>query len=131
MSVSWLGKLLLTALLAVCLMQLLRGKGSALAPLCSLAVCLVLLWALLAPASALWQKWQEMLSSVGMESALFLPLVKVLGITELTRISAELCRDAGEKAVAAGVELGGAVAALLCAYPLAQRALELIGGLGG
>lgn len=130
MTVLWLGKLLLAALIAVCLLQLLRGKAGALTPLCSLAVCAVMVGAMLAPLSALWQKWQALLTRSGVEISLFLPLVKVLGITAMTRLSAELCRDAGEKAIAAGVELGGAAAALVCAFPLAEKALSLIGTLG-
>ena len=93
MTVLWLGRLILAALIAVCLLQLLRGRAGALTPLCSLAVCAVMVGAMLAPLSALWQKWQ----------------------TLLTR---------------SGVELGGAAAALVCAFPLAEKALSLIGALG-
>lgn len=130
MNVLWLGKLLLIVLIAVCLMQLLRGRGAAMAIPCSLALGLLILWTTISPISALWQKWQTVFLKTGLETSLFLPLVKVVAITELTRLCAELCRDAGEKAAAAGVELGGAAAALICTYPLAEKALELIGGLG-
>jgi stage III sporulation protein AD len=55
-------------------------------------------------------------------------LLKALGIGYLCGFAADLCRDAGEKAFGVQVELAGAVAALLCAMPLAKRVLELITG---
>ena len=54
----------------------------------------------------------------------------MLAITQVTHISAELCRDAGEKAVAAKLELCGAAASLMCVLPLAEQALALLGALG-
>ena len=55
----------------------------------------------------------------------------VLAAGEITRFTAELCRDSGEKALAVTVELCGAAAAGLALLPLAKRALELIGSIGG
>ena len=90
----WLGKLALTALLALCAMALVRSR-------------------------------------TGLTGELFSPLLRVLAAGEITRFTAELCRDSGEKALAVTVELCGAAAAGLALLPLAKRALELIGSIGG
>lgn len=123
-------RILLVAAAAVSCTQLIRGKTPALALLISLAAVLVLLGMILPRLQAVWQAFQGLLSQVGLDSRLFLPLVKVLAVTQVTHIAAELCRDAGEKAIAAKLELCGAAASLLCVLPLAEEALALIGALG-
>lgn len=121
--------LLVTAVAALCT-QLIRAKTPALAMLVSLSAILVLLRMLLPKLQVIQQQFEELLRQTGLESTLFGPLLKVLAITQITHIAAELCRDAGEKALAAKLELCGAAISLLCVLPLAQQALALIGALG-
>lgn len=130
MSGGFLLRILLVAAAALSCTQLIRGKTPALALLVSLAAILVLLGLLLPKLQAIWQAFQGLLSQAGLENALFAPLLKVLAITQVTHIAAELCRDVGEKAMAAKLELCGAAASLLCVLPLAEKALALIGALG-
>lgn len=130
MSGGFLLRILLVAAAALSCTQLIRGKTPALAMLVSVAAVLVLLGLLLPKLQAIWQVFQGLLAQSGLENDLFAPLVKVLAITQVTHIAAELCRDAGEKAMAAKLELCGAAVSLLCVMPLAQQALALIGALG-
>ncbi len=123
-------RLFLVAAAALCCTQLIRGRAPALAILISLAAVMVLLGMLLPKLQALWQAFQSLLTGSGLQSELFEPVVKVIAITQISHIGAELCRDAGERAIAAKLELCGAAASLLSVLPLAQRALELIGALG-
>jgi stage III sporulation protein AD len=55
--------------------------------------------------------------------------MRVVAMAVCVRITAELCRDSGERAVAAKIEIAGAVLSLACALPLVEQALTLIGGL--
>ena len=59
-------------------------------------------------------------------------LLKTLGVCFLTQLSADSCRDAGEGALAAKVELAGKLFIVILALPLFQQiagsALSLIGG---
>ena len=57
------------------------------------------------------------------------PVIKTVGISILTRFGAELCKDAKENGLAAGIELAGSVAALCLAAPLMQLVLDMIGQL--
>ena len=123
-------KLLVVVCAAVGCTQLIRGRTPALAMLVSLAALLTLLGLLVPKLQIIWQTFQNLLVQAGLENRLFLPLVKILILTEITRISAELCRDSGEKALAAKLELCGAAASMLCVMPLAEQALALIGALG-
>ena len=56
-------------------------------------------------------------------------LLKSLGICFLTQLGCDTCRDAGESAVAAKVELAGRVAVLVLSMPLYQKILEVAGSL--
>ena len=130
MSGGLFARLLLVAGVALVTTQLIRGRAPALALLVSLAALVVLLGLLLPGLQTVWQRFQSLLAQSGLENSLFLPLLKVLAVTQITRLAAELCRDAGEKALAAKLELCGGAASLLCVLPLAEQALALLGALG-
>lgn len=130
MSGGLFARLLLVAGVALVTTQLIRGRAPALALLVSLAALVVLLGLLLPGLQTVWQRFQSLLAQSGLENSLFLPLLKVLAVTQITRLAAELCRDAGEKGLAAKLELCGGAASLLCVLPLAEQALALLGALG-
>lgn len=104
----------------------LRQKNSALAIGFTVGMILLCLSLILPQIAAIWRILEEMVDACELDMALFLPLMKVVGISICTKLTAETCRDAGEKAFGAKVELAGATAALLCALPLAQQVLKLI-----
>ena len=56
-------------------------------------------------------------------------LIKSLGICFLTEISADVCRDSGENALAFKTETSGKIALLLIAMPLFTEILNLVGKL--
>lgn len=62
----------------------------------------------------------------GLSAAVLAPVVKTVGIALLTRVCAELCRDANESGIAAAVEIAGGVCALLVCLPLFEAVLKLI-----
>lgn len=69
---------------------------------------------------------EELGEQSGISRQLFEPLYKTIGIGFVVKLGGELCRDAGESAVAAVVESAGAVCALLVALPLLRAVLSLI-----
>ena len=72
----------------------------------------------------------DRLSRAGqLSSEVWTPVWKTVGIGIVTRLSAAVCRDAGEGSVAAFLETAGAVLALLCALPLMEAVLETLGAL--
>lgn len=64
--------------------------------------------------------------SVGINGAYMAVIIKIIGVSYLTSISAELCRDAGEKAIAAKIELGGKLIILAMSAPVITRMLDLV-----
>ena len=90
-------------------------------------VCL-LMWAAQALESAV-----DMLSRLtrlaGLEGALVEPVVKIVGLSIITRVTGELCRSAGEGGIAAFVEAAGTVLALGAALPLVEQVVEMVVGM--
>ena len=67
--------------------------------------------------------------TAGLSQAVISPVIKTVGIAIVTRLTAEICRDAEERSVAAFVETAGAVTALWIAIPLLKTVLSMITGL--
>lgn len=67
----------------------------------------------------------------GLDSELLSPLLRSAGVGLLTQISASVCTDAGQSALARVVELGGAALCLYLALPLLGAVVTLLGQLAG
>lgn len=110
------------ALLAV----LLHRSGGEMALLLSLAVCGVAAMVLMEPLEELRDFWEEAAAWGELPVELFTPLIKTVGIALLSRTGSDLCRDAGEGAIASVLETAGAVAAIAVSLPLFRAAWELL-----
>ena len=84
------------ALLAV----LLHRSGGEMALLLSLAVCGVAAMVLMEPLEELRDFWEDAAAWGELPAELFTPLIKTVGIALLSRTGSDLCRDAGEGAIA-------------------------------
>ena len=81
----------------------------------------------------LWPSVGELLSffqalgeKSGLGPELLSPLYKTVGIALVVRIGGDLCRDAGESALASTVETAGTICALLAALPLLRQVLSIL-----
>ena len=113
------------ALCAVVVKQHAREVGAVLA----LAAGALLLGAALGAIEEVRAVADELGELIGLSPAVLAPVLKTVGIAILTRIAAELCRDAGEGGIAAAAETAGAAAAVLTALPLLRAVLSTITGL--
>lgn len=100
-----------------------------------LALLLVLaagLWMLSLAAEALGAAlalMRELAGLAGVSEELLEPVVKTVALSILTKLTAEICRSAGEGGLAAFVETAGAALALLAAAPLVRAVSQLMGEL--
>ena len=92
----------------------------------ALAVCVVVLIALLVPLREVLDLLRMMMNQSGMPEEVFAPLLKTLGVALICRVGGDLCRDAGQSAMASLVEMGGALAAVLVSAPLLRSVWELL-----
>jgi len=97
----------------------------------ALSAAISLLAALLAAqlAGGLTELWELAQEQTGLSPAVTAPVMKCVGIGIVTRLSSDLCRDAGQTAAASAVELCGAACAMVTALPLMRSLMEMIGGL--
>ena len=68
----------------------------------------------------------ELGSASGVSADLFVPLYKTIGIALVVQVGGNLCRDAGESALASVVETAGTLCALLAALPLLRAVLGML-----
>ncbi len=62
-------------------------------------------------------------------SAVLAIVLKTVGISIVTKLAADICRDAGQSSVASGVELTGAFSALYISLPLFKTVISMIDSL--
>lgn len=65
----------------------------------------------------------------GVSEVLLEPVLKIVLLSILTRLTVEICRGAGEGGTAAFVETAGTVLALVIALPLVKAVVELMGSI--
>lgn len=100
------------------------------APDMALVVTLCAVALILSAAASVLEPVRELMDALGeqagLSAAVLAPVIKTVGIALLTRVCAELCRDANESGIAAAVEIAGGGCALLVCLPLFHAVLELI-----
>ena len=69
---------------------------------------------------------EEFTSLAGLSEELLEPVVKTVALSILTRLTAEVCKSAGEGGVAAFVETAGTVLALVVALPLVRAVVLMM-----
>ena len=72
------------------------------------------------------QRFSGLLAQGGITQSLYLPVLKTGGVAVVVRIMSALCRDSGQSALAAKLEIVGAVLALSMCLPLLEQVLELV-----
>ena len=112
---------------AAALLALVLKKGTPeIAMVLVLSATAMALLALADTAQELVSLFQELRERSSLGEAWILPLYKTVAIAIVVRIGGDLCRDAGESALAGVVETAGAVCALGAAAPLMRMVLSLI-----
>ena len=77
-------------------------------------------------AQSTMQRFSALLARGNLDAELYGPVLRVVGIAVLVRILAALCRNAGQSALAAKVELAGTVLAFGAALPLLEQVLTFL-----
>lgn len=114
------------AITGAVLSLILKKDGPATALLVSVAAGLTAMYL----ASSFWGdiiEFTELLSdSAGVTPAAISAVLKTMGIAIVTKIAADICRDASQSAAASSVELAGSAAAMYAALPFIKTVFEMI-----
>ncbi|HHY52042.1 MAG TPA: stage III sporulation protein AD [Clostridiales bacterium] len=129
MEVSQLFTLVGVGLVAMIMAVTLRQYRPEFALLVSLVAGVVILIGVVRGILPVVEQVQTIFQSTQMPAAYLQVLFKALGICFLTQIACDACRDAGEGAIGAKVELAGKVAVLVISLPLFVQVLTIVRGL--
>ena len=124
-----MAKLTAVGVTAVVLSAVLKKNTPELALLLALAAGLWMLALAAGGLGAAVELMEELAGQAGLSEALLEPVIKTVALSILTRLTAEICRSAGEGGVAAFVETAGTALALLAALPLVRAVAQLMGEL--
>ncbi len=70
--------------------------------------------------------FEDISSRIGMESKYIMIVLKIIGIAYAAQFGAELCRDAGENAVATRIEFAGKAIIITLSMPIMYQLLEVV-----
>lgn len=72
-----------------------------------------------------------LINSVNISSEIYMPVIKIVGISLVIRISCAICKDAGQQALSTKLEFIGSVACIILCFPLIENLISLIGDILG
>lgn len=120
------------AVVAAALVTVIRQRAPEHALLLSVAAgVLILLWVIEMGTPLFEQIWTMFENCAGAQSGHVEILFKALGICFVVQIACDACRDLGESAIAAKVELAGKIAVLVLSLPLFEKILAIVANLIG
>lgn len=119
-------KVAAVAITAAVLGAVLRKNTPELALVLGLCAGLWMLGAVADGLGAVVALMKELAFTAGLSEELLQPVVKTVALSILTRVTAEICRAAGEGGIAAFVETAGTVLAIVVALPLVRAVTMLM-----
>ncbi len=119
-------KISAVALVGALLALILKKQAPEHAMLVTVACGAVLLLFALDLFGTLAQYWDRLAARIPYTEEIAGPLFKATGIAIIAHLSAELCRDCGQSALGAKVELAGTAACIVVMIPLAEMVFDLV-----
>ncbi|MDE7120991.1 MAG: hypothetical protein K2O42_02390 [Oscillospiraceae bacterium] len=112
------------------LILILKQYHKAQGVLLSIAVCSMVLLAIVPEIQQIFETAKNIYLQSSLQLSYFTILCKAVGISYLTQLGIDICKDCGEQALSTVVELCGRIFLILLALPLfltlAQTVLELM-----
>jgi stage III sporulation protein AD len=126
MSIADVFKMAGVGIVGAVLAVMLRKERPDLALLVSVATGLILFVWLLVEIRPVMRALEEIAGSMEGSADFFSVALKVTGIALIAQFAAQVCKDAGEEAIAQKIELGGKVIMLGMTVPLLLNMIQLI-----
>lgn len=114
------------ALVVTVILVVLRQQRPDMAVMLSLAAAAAILFFLV---DRIWQAidlLQELAARAGVRDTYVQILLRVMGIAYLAELGSQVCRDAGEGAMATKVEMAGKIIILILAIPIVRTLADAI-----
>ncbi|MCL2035827.1 MAG: stage III sporulation AC/AD family protein [Oscillospiraceae bacterium] len=95
----------------------------------SLIAGIVILLAVIRQISPVLTLIRELTDTVSLDAVYGAALLKALAICYITQLAGDTCRDSGETAIAAKIEMAGKLAIVLVSLPLFKGLVDIVVGL--
>ena len=92
----------------------------------SVAAAIIIFLAISPYLKTLLGNFRDISNQIGLDIKYITVVLKVIGIAYVTQFGAELCRDAGEGAIASKIEFGGKVIIMALSMPIMYQFLEVV-----
>lgn len=92
----------------------------------SLITGVIIFFVVLGKTAAVIQLLKQYADKANIDMVYFSTLLKIIGIAYITEFGSEICKDAGEGAIASKVELAGKVIIIVLAVPIITSLLDLV-----
>lgn len=92
----------------------------------SVALSLVIFFAILGRLSVMIETLRKISSYINLDTAYIGTLIKMLGITYVAEFSSSICKDAGYQTIAQQIEIFGKLAILVLSMPVLLALLDTI-----
>jgi len=117
------------AIAGLLIVALVRQVAPELATLVILTVGVTILALVIVPLEEAVGLLESLAGRAGIETGYIGVILKVVGVSYIAGFAAQMCRDAGESALAAKIELAGKVTILLTAIPIFRAIADALEGL--
>lgn len=114
------------ALVTAVLLVVVRQQRPEMGLLLSLAAGALIFLFVLDKVSSVVALLEELAAAARVDRLYLTTLLKIIGVSYLAEFGAQVCRDAGEQAVAARVELAAKVLIVVLAMPIVVAVLESV-----
>ena len=117
------------AIVASVLAVMIRGQRPEFVVIISLVAGIVILCELTVYLKSIFSVISEIASEIELDLSFIEIILKIVAISYVCEFSSQICRDAGETAIATKVELAGKTLILFTSAPIILSLLELLTGL--
>ncbi|MBE3101117.1 MAG: stage III sporulation protein AD [Firmicutes bacterium] len=113
-------------LIAAVLAVVVRQQRPDMALMISLAAGVIIFIMVLGNVKAVVNTINNMAQRANLDSIYLTTILKVVGIAYIAEFGAQICKDAGEGAIASKIELGGKLLIMILALPILTALMEVI-----
>lgn len=113
-------------IIATVIIIILRAQRPEIAVQASIATGLVIFMLLASKLSAVMELLDNYADKADIKPIYFTTVLKITGIAYIAEFGAEVCKDAGENAIASKIELAGKVTIVVLAVPIVTSLLDII-----
>ena len=114
------------AIVATVIIAVLKSHRPEIAIQISIAAGIIVFAMILGKITAVIELLKSYALKVNIDTIYLSTLLKIVGIAYIAEFGAEVCKDAGEGAIASKVELAGKVVIIVLAVPIITSLLDLI-----